>query len=176
MVAPRDTDIYRYRAYTSYSHQDEKWAAWLHKKLEAYRVPRRLVGRKSTRGIIPRRIAPVFRNREELPTATDLGEVITRAIRESASLIVICSPHAARSRWVNEEILTFKRLGRIDRIFFIMVGGETGAEKKPELEMQECFPEALRLGIGLDGAPTDRTMEPIAADARKGKDGKADAR
>lgn len=176
MSALSDTDSYRYRAYISYSHQDEKWAAWLHKKLEAYRVPRRLVGHKSARGIIPRRIAPIFRDREELPTATDLGEVITRALRESASLIVICSPHAARSRWVNEEILTFKRFGRIDRIFCFMVAGEPGADKKPELEMQECFPEALRLGIGSDGAAIDRPAEPIAADARKGKDGKADAK
>ena len=35
---------YKYRAFISYSHSDEKWAAWLHKALETYRVPRHIVG------------------------------------------------------------------------------------------------------------------------------------
>jgi hypothetical protein len=37
---------------------------------------------------------------------------------------VICSPKAAKSRWVNEEILTFKRLGREHRIFCLIIAGE----------------------------------------------------
>ena len=170
------TDSYRYRAYISYSHRDEKWATWLHKKLETYRVPRWLVGRKSAGGIIPRRIAPIFRDREELPTATDLGEVINRALRESASLIVICSPHAARSRWVNEEISTFKRLGHADRIFCFIVDGEPNATDKPELGLLECFPERLRFHLSADGDLTGRPAEPIAADVREGKDRKTDAK
>ena len=119
-----DSDSYRYRAYVSYSHHDEKWASWLHRKLESYRVPTRLVGLKTPAGTIPKRIAPIFRDREELPSATDLGEVVNKALRDSANLIVICSPHAVASHWVNEEILTFKRLGRTDRIFCFIVAGE----------------------------------------------------
>src|SRR5215471_14241860 len=57
---------FRYRAFISYSHQDRAWADWLHRALETYRVPRRLVGRRTEIGIIPKRIAPVFRDREEL--------------------------------------------------------------------------------------------------------------
>ena len=97
-----ELDSCRYQSYVSYSHADEKWAVWLHKKLETYRVPRRLVGRKTACGVIPKRIAPIFRDREELPTATDLSETVNKALRDSASLIVICSPHAASSHWVNE--------------------------------------------------------------------------
>jgi hypothetical protein len=37
----------RYRAYISYSHKDEVWAAWLHHAHEPYRVPRHLVGSKT---------------------------------------------------------------------------------------------------------------------------------
>jgi len=54
---------------------------WLHKALETFRVPKDLVG-KVTDGahVVPSRIYPVFRDREELPTATNLGEVIDTAV------------------------------------------------------------------------------------------------
>ena len=71
-----NTTPFKYRAFISYSHRDERWAAWLHKSLERYRVPRRLVGRATPMGAVPARIAPVFRDREELPTATDLSRVV----------------------------------------------------------------------------------------------------
>jgi len=159
------SDSYRYQAYVSYSHKDEKWATWLHKKLEAYRVPRHLVGRKTSSGVIPRRIAPVFRDRDDLPTSNDLSTSVNEALRRSANLIVICSPAATQSRWVNEEILAFKRLGRSARIFCLIVEGDPG----------ESFPEALCLHHDADGELTYKPAEPIAADARSGKDGKSDA-
>ena len=36
-----------YKAFISYSHADEAWARWLHRALEGYRVPRRLIGRET---------------------------------------------------------------------------------------------------------------------------------
>ena len=30
---------FKYRAFISYSHSDEKWARWLHRGLETYRMP-----------------------------------------------------------------------------------------------------------------------------------------
>ena len=167
---------YRYHAYLSYSHRDEKWAKWLHRKLEAYRTPRHLVGRKTATGIIPKRIAPIFRDRDELPTAVDLGETVTKALRASKNLIVICSPHAAASRWVNEEILTFKRQGRAERVFCFIVAGEPSVAMGAERAADDCFPAALRFQLGEDGNLTDQLSEPVAADARKKKDGKLDAR
>ena len=82
-----------------------------------YRLPKRLIGQVTERGAVPRQLSPIFRDREELASATDLGEVIDQALKNSACQIVICSPRAAQSRWVNEEILAFKRLGRENRIF-----------------------------------------------------------
>ena len=61
---------------------------------------------------MPERFAPVFRDRDELATATNLGETLIAALEQSACQIVICSRKSAKSRWVNEEILTFKRLGK----------------------------------------------------------------
>ncbi|MFZ2089912.1 MAG: hypothetical protein WAU47_15195, partial [Desulfobaccales bacterium] len=60
---------YKYWAFISYSHQDEKWAAWLHKGLETYRIPQNLVGGEERDFPVPKKIFPVFRDREELPTS-----------------------------------------------------------------------------------------------------------
>jgi tetratricopeptide (TPR) repeat protein len=162
----------QYKAFISYSHSDSRWASWLHKSLEAYRPPKQLIGKVTDRGPIPKRLAPVFRDREELASATDLGSLLTDALSRSACLIVICSPRAARSRWVNEEILAFKRLGREDRVFCLIVDGEPNASDIPGQADQECFPQALRFRLGPDGNLSETRTEPIAADAREGKDGK----
>ena len=166
---------FKYRAFISYSHRDESWAKWLHRSLETYRIPKHLVGRQTEFGDVPERLAPVFRDRDELPTATNLGETLTRALQQSACQIVICSPAAAKSRWVNEEILAFKRLGREHRVFCLIVGGEPGASASPATADDECFPNALIYKIGADGQLTDTRGEPIAADARPRKDSKQDA-
>ena len=161
---------FKYRAFISYSHSDEKWARWLHRNLETYRLPRNLVGLETEFGTVPARFMPVFRDRDELATATNLGATLVAALEQSACQIVICSPKAAKSRWVNEEILTFKRLGRSDRIFSLVVAGEPGASANPELAALECFPPALIRKLGPDGELSDERGEPIAADVRQGKD------
>jgi len=177
MASSSESNVRRYQAFVSYCHQDEGWGIWLHKALETYRVPRYLVGKKNTaHTTIPRRLTPIFRDRDELPTATDLGELVNEALQNSACLIVICSPHAARSRWVNQEIVSFKRWGRSDRIFCLIVDGEPNAADRPELEAEECFPEALRYVMGPDGKLSDEPAEPIAADVRPQGDGKATAK
>jgi len=102
----------KYWAFLSYSHRDASWANWLHRSVESYRPPKALIGTVGQHGPIPRRLSPMFRDREELATATDLGTVIAEALRQSACQIVICSRQSAKSKWVNEEILAFKRLGR----------------------------------------------------------------
>jgi hypothetical protein len=166
----------KYKAFISYSHADETWASRLHKELEAYSIPKRLVGQETEHGVIPRRLSPIFRDREELPSATDLGQKVEAALAQSDSLIVICSPNAARSRWVNEEILTYKRLGKGSRIFSLIIDGEPHASSRAESGQQECFPEALRFELGDDGNLSGNPAEPIAADARPGKDGRQNAK
>ena len=76
---------------------------------------------------MPARIFPVFRDREELPTAVDLGEIINGSLAQSRYLIVICSPASARSQWVNQEIIQFKRLGGENRVLTIIVEAEPNA-------------------------------------------------
>jgi tetratricopeptide (TPR) repeat protein len=151
----------RYFAFLSYSHTDRQWAAWLHRKLEAYRLPKNIVGP----GTLRRRLSPIFRDRDELPSAASLSDAVNEALSESEWLIVLCSPASASSRWVNEEIRTFRRLGRSDRILCFVVAGEPSSGGE-----MECFPPALT-ELAADGT----RIEPIAADARPQGDGKADA-
>ena len=141
----------KYRAFISYSHADAAVARNLHRWLETYRIPIRLVGRETSSGPVPQRLRPVFRDREELPTSADLGAQIDEALRESQTLVVICSPRAAASRWVNEEILAYKRLGRSSRILCLIIAGEPNASSMPGHEAEECFPPALRFQLGADG-------------------------
>jgi hypothetical protein len=170
------SSTYRYKAFISYAHADEKWARWLHRALESYRPPKRLVGTTTPMGEVPPRLAPVFRDREELASSTDLGADLTAALEASAAQVVICSRASARSHWVNEEILAFKRLGRAGRIFSLIVDGEPYSSNSADTADEECFPPALRYHLDADGELSDRPAEPIAADARPGKDGKNHAK
>ncbi|HKT41637.1 MAG TPA: toll/interleukin-1 receptor domain-containing protein [Rhodanobacteraceae bacterium] len=167
---------FTYRAFISYSHRDKAWADWLHRALETYRVPSRLVGTKTAHGVIPRRLIPVFRDRDELASADSLAEKVNAALAQSENLIVMCSPASAASRWVNEEVLAYKRLSRGERIFCLIVGGEPNASDIPGREAEECFCPALRFKLDANGQPTTERTEPIAADARPGKDGKPNAK
>ena len=167
----------KYWAFISYSHMDKKWGDWLHKALETYRVPRRLVGKESREGKIPDRLFPIFRDREELPVSADLGANINKALSESRYLIVICSPRSAQSQWVAEEIKTFKRLGREDRILALIVAGEPNVQDKPGfISEDECFSEPMRYRLTEAGELSGERTEPIAGDAREGKDGKNNAK
>ncbi len=72
-------------AFVRYSHRDKVWADWLNKALETYRVPGRLVGKTTNTGVVPRRLIPIFRDRDELSSATDLGRNVNAALPHSAS-------------------------------------------------------------------------------------------
>ena len=164
---------FRYRAFITYSRHDRRTAEWLHKSLEGYRIPKDLVGQPGRDGPIPKRIFPVFRDRDELPSAANLSTSIREALEQSAYLIVLCSPSATRSRWVNREILEFKKLSRGDRIHALIVSGEPNAQAAD----QECYPPALRFDPGADGTLDEQQpAEPLAADLRPEGDGKNNAK
>ncbi|TAM96790.1 MAG: TIR domain-containing protein, partial [Rhodanobacteraceae bacterium] len=109
-------------------------------------------------------------------SAAELGRKVNEALAQSENLIVICSPASATSRWVNEEVLAFKRMGRAERIFCLIVEGEPDATDLPGRAAEECFCPALRFTLDANGQQTSERTEPIAADARAGKDGKPNAK
>ena len=161
----------RYRAFISYSHRDKAVATWLHRAVETYRIPAKLVGRETPVGPVPRRVAPIFRDRDELPASGDLGADLRSALENALFLVVICSPASAKSHWVNEEILAFKRLHGEHRVLALIAAGEPYASLTATPD-DECFPHALRFKLGPDGLASGEAAEPIAADLRDEADGR----
>lgn len=161
-----------YWAFLSYSHTDSEQADWLHKAIEQYGVPRNLVGRVTPAGAVPKRLSPIFRDRHELAASSDLGQTIRAALKQSRYLIVLCSPAAAASRWVNEEIVAFKKLHGEKRVLAAIVAGEPWTSEIEGREDEECFPPALREKYDSRGRATGKRAEPIAADLRDGRDGR----
>lgn len=143
------TDKGSFRAFVSYSHADAAIAQKLHRKLEAYRLPKKLRGAKDDIGK-DGRLGPLFRDREDLPAARDLSASVQAALAKSGALIVVCSPHAKASIWVNKEISLFRELHPDRPILAAII----------DAEPEQAFPEALTLA-----------GEPLAADLRKSADG-----
>ena len=53
---------YQYYAFISYKHLDKRWAKWVQRHLEYYRLPNRLCKEKNT----PKHVTPVFRDETDL--------------------------------------------------------------------------------------------------------------
>ena len=156
VMGEQEADALRYKAFLSYSHHDAAAAGRLHRRLESYRLPKRLAGTTTHLGTVPDRLWPIFRDREELAAASDLSQTVRTALSESAALIILCSPQAAESLWVAEEIRTFRELHPDRPVLAAILAGDP----------PHCFPEALR-SRGPDG----KWHEPLATDLRPGGDG-----
>ena len=130
---------FRYYAFISYNHRDEREAKWLQRQLEHYRLPS--VARKEIGEDV--KIRPVFRYAVNLSLG-DLRRQVREELDASRFLIVICSPNSAQpniegKHWVNDEATRFIETGRVDDIIPVIVDGEpnVGGDR-------ECFPPVLR--------------------------------
>ena len=130
----KDQQVYEYFAFISYSHKDEKWAEWLQRKLEQYRLPAALCKELEP---LPKSLKPIFMDRTDL-TGGQLHKALKKELNLSKKLILISSPNAARSEWVNKEVQHFIDSGRYEDIIPLIVDGV------PNDEEHECFPEALK--------------------------------
>lgn len=132
-----DRSQYTYYAFISYQRKDEKWAKWLQRKLENYKLP--VANAKDASDKKSKYIRPVFRDKTDL-TAGPLPDALKEALQQSRYLIVICSPNAVESPWVNEEIETFTKAGRTEFVIPFIVNGEPYSKDGTN----ECFPDALK--------------------------------
>jgi hypothetical protein len=160
-----EEDPYVYKAFLSYSHKDEVRAARLHRRLERYRIPKNLRQNGPTLG-------KIFRDKEELSVASVLDKSIEKALRDSESLIVLCSPEAVRSQWVDKEIAYFKSLGRENRIFAVIISGIPNAKTRGFPSKWECLPKSLRYDLTETGDIIGERRDPLATDLRREGDGK----
>jgi tetratricopeptide (TPR) repeat protein len=174
-MAQRDRmpgEALRYRAFISYSHRDARLAQKLHRRLETFSVPRLLRGARSDGAPLAARIGAIFRDRDELASAGSLSRSIEQALDDSAALIVLCSPAAVASRWVDEEIAYFRRRHPERAVFAFVVDGNPTVDPRSD-PAQAAFPANLARADVDD--PDGSLGEPIAADARAQGDGFAQA-
>ena len=91
---------YQYYAFISYSHKDMKWARWLQKKLETYKLPSKLqetdTARKAKQSS-PYLIQPVFRDETSINPGKTVDDALKSELEKSKYLIVICSPASSSS-------------------------------------------------------------------------------
>ena len=145
---PQPGDARRFAAFISYSHADADAAARFQRRLERYRLPKRIA---ESRGANRAALGPIFRDREDLAAAASLSTAIRDAIDRAEALVVICSPDAAASQWVAAEIDLFRALHPEKPILAALLSGEPATS----------FPTAL----------TANGNEPLAADLRAQGDG-----
>ena len=154
---------FKYRAFLSYAHADVAWGKWLHGKLEAFRIDADLVGRDTPRGLVPKSLRPIFRDREDFSGGHTLTDATIAALDASAALIVLCSAVAATRPAVNEEVRLFRWRHPTRPVIPVMIDGT----------YPDNFPPALRFEIGADGVLTDRPVTILGPDLRETADGKA---
>ena len=116
---------FKYYAFISYSHKDEKWAKWIHRALEHYRLP--AIMHKAEKNRYPKRIAPVFLDSADLGVG-DLGKTLPNELAKSRYLIVLCSPNSANpneqgKNYIDQEVTWFCDEGRDDNIIPIIIEG-----------------------------------------------------
>lgn len=105
-----------YYAFISYKREDKKEAKRLQHALEYYRLPNHL---RQENPELPEYVRPVFRDMTDLEVG-ELSAQIHSALEQSHYFIVVCSPRAAASKWVNDEVEYFISLGKQDKIIHII--------------------------------------------------------
>lgn len=128
---------YSYFAFISFQSGDAREAVRLQHAIERYRLPAVLCRENRS---IPRRIKPLYCYLNDMHSGEELMQELKGRMEQSRYLIVVCSPRAAQSAYINSGIDYFVSLGRRDSIIPIIVEG-VPYSGDPETE---CFPEALR--------------------------------
>ncbi|MGB0907082.1 MAG: TIR domain-containing protein [Maricaulaceae bacterium] len=138
--------MHNYVGFISYAHADNIIAKRLQNHLETFKLPKNLKTLATRQSL-----SPLFRDATELSAHHNLNEKIHEAIKNSQYLIVLCSPAAKASFWVNEEIRLFQKHHGDAAILCVL------AEGTPDT----AFPPAL----------IEKGQEPLAATLEGGRDG-----
>jgi len=140
----------KYDAFISYRHGelDGLVAEKLHRLLETYRIPRTIAKKTGKK-----KLSRIFRDRDELPTSSNLSDSINEALENSSYLLLICSKRTCKSLWVMREVERFGELHGKDKIITLLIDGEPDESFPPGLREREINGETI-------------FVEPLAADIR----------
>jgi hypothetical protein len=161
MSKPKDT-VYRYRSFVSYSRADRASAKMLQTRLERYILQRALRSMKPGVRYDRRSLRPIFRDEDDLVPGHDLPTRIRLGLEQSDFLVVVCSPRATASEWVDKEIRDFVELGRQNNILAVVVDGEPDASARGLAPNLECLPAALRFELDLRDTEDGQTVVEVS--------------
>lgn len=130
-----------YDAFISYAHEDERLAERLSRRIRRYRPPRAL-----RRG---RKKLSVFRDVERLTATADLGDELERRLASCAHLILLCSPPAVASEYVDQEISFFLGSKGRERLLVVLAAGEP--DKSFPSSLLEAMEEPLFVDLKESG-------------------------
>ena len=127
--------------FISYSHSEATLAERLSRRIRRYRPPRAL-------GLGPRRLT-VFRDVERLTTQGELSHALRERIGAAHNLLLLCSPAAAQSKYVDQEVAAFVERRRGDGVHIVLAAGEPQAAFPPALK--SAFQEPLYIDLRASG-------------------------
>ncbi len=129
---------YQFDVFLSYSRKDEEFARKLEEALENYRLPKDV-----NTSLVSKNRLSVFRDKRDLvPVAGDYWKTIEGYLARSANLVVVCSPNARLSEYVNHEIRAFLRSHEAKGVIPVLLSGRPNNESEAGPD-EYAFPEAL---------------------------------
>ena len=160
-LQPYRTDLstVKYDAFISYKHGpvDRAAALTLQRALENYRGPKGVTDKKKP-------FDRVFVDEGELSSCADFGQQIREALKNSGWLIVICSPGAKQSPWVQLEINTFLEYHDRSRILAVLTSGNPDISFPPILK-GECFGNGEVLAANAISSTPQEAVKQLKGDA-----------
>ncbi len=127
--------------FISAAQADSEAAKALQRGLRRFRVPRTLAVPRPFLHFKRRR--RMFRHEEENPRQSSLPIHILERIQRCGTMILVCSPHTAVSRWIQAEIEEFYAAHPRGRIIPLVMDGEPEPELAADAYVKPCLPENL---------------------------------
>lgn len=166
---------FSYFAFISYSHVDKLIAKRLQKKIERLRIPWGLDA-ALPEGLEDRRyLEPIFRDADDLPPAHSLTDEIKSQLDRSRYLIVLCTPDAAASDWVSQEVEYFQSIGRGHMVLPVLARGEprvhsqetpNGAFTPSLIRYSETASRDIPIAANMTGGRKTRDLETLKIAAK----------
>jgi hypothetical protein len=137
-------------AFISYSRQDKDFVVRLAAALNAYQPPKAIQA--------PARRLRVFLDQHDLSTGDYAQEIETQLAR-ARMLIVVCTPAARASPYVDDEVQRFTRLRGSDAVVPVLLAGLANNEAAANQAERQAFPPALVAALQMPLAVDYRGFE-----------------
>ena len=143
-----------YDAFISYDHDDRAVAQGIQRGL--HRIGKRIGQLRALR---------VFRDSTDLSASPNLWGKVTDALGRSRYMIVVLSPNAVASKWVNKEVGYWLEERGPERLLFVVAGGEVAWDEATQRFDPDRSDAALPVLTQRGVLPTEPLYVDVTGDA-----------